>query len=48
MLEIFYLFNHHNVGGFVGNLQSSQFGEPTGLVPGFDPRQVQFAVRLDF
>ena len=48
MLEVFNLFNRDNVGGFVGNLQSSQFGEPTGLFPGFDPRQVQLAVRLDF
>jgi hypothetical protein len=48
IVEAFNLFNRANVGGFVGNLQSPQFGQPTGIVTGFEPRQVQFALRVDF
>jgi hypothetical protein len=48
IIEAFNLFNRANVGGFVGNLQSSQFGEPTGIVQGFEPRQVQIAFRVTF
>ena len=48
LVEAFNLFNRNNVGGFVGNLQSPQFGQPTGIVAGFEPRQIQLAFRLDF
>ncbi|MGH9368956.1 MAG: TonB-dependent receptor plug domain-containing protein, partial [Thermoanaerobaculia bacterium] len=47
--EAFNLFNHVNPTGYVGNLQSSQFGEPTGTADGaFGPRQIQFGLRFDF
>ncbi|HEX7557887.1 MAG TPA: hypothetical protein VF386_01755, partial [Usitatibacter sp.] len=29
------LINHYNPGGFVGNLNSPQFGQPTGINSGF-------------
>jgi hypothetical protein len=29
------LLNHYNPGGFVGNLSSPQFGQPTGINSGF-------------
>jgi hypothetical protein len=29
------LLNHYNPGGFVGNLNSPQFGQPTGINSGF-------------
>jgi hypothetical protein len=29
------LLNHYNPGGFVGNLASPQFGQPTGINSGF-------------
>jgi hypothetical protein len=31
-----------------GNQRSPQFGQPTGTVTGFEPRQVQLRLRLDF
>lgn len=47
-IEAFNLFNRTNPTNYVGNLRSSQFGEPTGVYSGFDPRQVQLGVRVDF
>ena len=29
------VLNHYNPGGFVGNLNSPQFGQPTGINSGF-------------
>ena len=29
------MLNHYNPGGFVGNLSSPQFGQPTGINSGF-------------
>ncbi len=29
------VINHYNPGGFVGNLASPQFGQPTGINSGF-------------
>jgi outer membrane receptor protein involved in Fe transport len=48
LIEAFNLFNRKNVDGFVGNQQSPQFGEPTTIATGFEPRQVQIAFRVDF
>ena len=48
MVEAFNLFNRTNAGGFNGNQQSPQFGQPTLILTGFEPRQVQLAVRVDF
>ena len=48
LVEAFNLFNNTSNGGFVGNLQSPDFGTPTGLLEGFPPRQVQLGLRVDF
>jgi outer membrane receptor for ferrienterochelin and colicin len=48
IVEAFNLFNRTNAGGFNGNQQSPQFEQPTLIVPGFEPRQIQLAVRVDF
>src|SRR5213596_2479753 len=29
------ILNHYNPGGYVGNLNSPQFGQPTGIVTGY-------------
>jgi hypothetical protein len=48
IIEAFNLFNRTNEAGFNGNQQSPQFGQPTLILTGFEPRQVQLAVRVDF
>jgi outer membrane receptor for ferrienterochelin and colicin len=48
IVEAFNLFNRTNAGGFNGNQQSPLFGQPTLILTGFEPRQVQLAVRVDF
>jgi hypothetical protein len=48
LIEAFNLFNRANVGNFNGVLASSNFGEPTGVVTGYEPRQVQLGFRVDF
>jgi outer membrane receptor for ferrienterochelin and colicin len=48
LIEAFNLFNRENVGNFNGNILSPDFGQPTGLVDNFPPRQVQLGVRFDF
>ncbi len=48
IVEAFNLFNRVNVGGFIGNQQSPQFGEPTVVFTGFEPRQIQVGFRIDF
>ncbi len=48
LVEAFNLFNNTSHGGFVGNLQSPDFGTPTGLLEGFPPRQIQLGLRVDF
>lgn len=48
IVEAFNLFNRANAGGFNGNQQSPLFGQPTLILTGFEPRQVQLAVRVDF
>jgi len=46
--EIFNVFNHTNPTGYVGNLTSPNFGEPTRTAPAaFGPRQIQFGLRFD-
>jgi hypothetical protein len=46
--EAFNVFDRESHGGFVGNQRSPQFGQPTGTVAGFEPRQIQLGLRLDF
>jgi outer membrane receptor protein involved in Fe transport len=47
--EAFNVFNHVNPTGYIGNMQSPDFGEPTQTAAGaFGPRQIQFGFRLDF
>jgi hypothetical protein len=48
LVEAFNLFNTTSHSGFIGNLQSPDFGEPTNLLEGFPPRQVQLGLRVDF
>jgi hypothetical protein len=48
LVEAFNLFNTTSHGGFVGNLQSPEFGTPTALLEGFPSRQVQLGLRVDF
>jgi hypothetical protein len=48
IIEAFNLFNRGNFGGYVGNLLSPEFGNPTTIVEEFGPRQVQFGFRVDF
>ncbi len=48
IIEAFNLFNRRNEAGFNGNQQSPQFGQPTLVPTGFEPRQIQLAVRVDF
>jgi Carboxypeptidase regulatory-like domain/TonB dependent receptor-like, beta-barrel/TonB-dependent Receptor Plug Domain len=48
LVEAFNLFNRANVGNFQNNLLSLDFGEPTGIVEGFEPRRVQLGLRVDF
>jgi outer membrane receptor protein involved in Fe transport len=50
LVEVFNLFNHINTAGYVGNMQSPFFGEPTRTATnlGLGPRQVQVGVRFDF
>ncbi len=50
LVEVFNLFNHINPTGYVGNLLSPQFGQPTGTVQslGLGPRSVQVGIRFDF
>ncbi len=48
VMEAFNVFNHTNPTGYIGNMQSSNFGRPTASAPGaFGPRQIQFGIRLD-
>jgi len=48
IVEAFNVFNHTNPTGYVGNLTSPNFGEPTRVAPGsFGPRQIQFGLRFD-
>jgi outer membrane receptor protein involved in Fe transport len=48
IMEAFNLFNHTNPTGYIGNMQSSLFRQPTASAPGaFGPRQIQFGLRLD-
>jgi hypothetical protein len=54
------LINHYNPGGFVGNLNSPQFGQPTGINSGFgggpngfsgsvaNNRRIEFQTRFSF
>jgi hypothetical protein len=46
--EAFNLFNHPSHGSFEENMQSENFGEPTEVVAGFEPRQIQVGVRIEF
>jgi outer membrane receptor for ferrienterochelin and colicin len=49
IVEAFNVFNHVNPTGYVGNLSSANFGEPTRTAEGaFGPRQIQFGLRFDF
>jgi hypothetical protein len=48
LIEAFNLFNRANVGNFSGVVASSNFGKPTGVVTGYEPRQVQLGFRVDF
>jgi outer membrane receptor for ferrienterochelin and colicin len=48
LVEAFNLFNRSNVDGFVENMLSPNFGEPTTVVDEFRPRQVQLGFRVDF
>ena len=48
IVEAFNVFNHTNPTGYVGNLTSPNFGEPTRTLAGaFGPRQIQFGLRFD-
>ena len=48
IVEAFNVFNHVNPTGYVGNLTSPNFGQPTRTAAGaFGPRQIQFGLRLD-
>lgn len=47
--ETFNLFDETNETGFIGNMLSPSFGQPTGVLGGaFGPRQTQLGVRIDF
>jgi len=48
LIEAFNLFNRSNYDGYVENVLSPDFGEPTTVVDEFGPRQVQLGFRLDF
>ncbi|MCI0446142.1 hypothetical protein L0244_25400 [bacterium] len=48
LVEAFNLFNNTSHGGFVGNLQAPEFGNPTNILDSFPPRQVQLGLRVDF
>ncbi len=43
--EMFNVTNRANFGGFVGNMQSSLFGQPTWA---YDPRLIQLGIRFNF
>jgi len=48
IVEAFNLFNHTNPTGYIGNMQSPLFGQPTASATGaFGPRQIQFGIRWD-
>ncbi len=46
--EAFNLFNHPSLDGFQGNMQSPDFGKPTAVASGFEPRQIQLGARIEF
>jgi hypothetical protein len=47
--EAFNVFNHVNRTNYIGNLTSSEFGQPTATATGaFGPRQIQFGIRFDY
>jgi hypothetical protein len=45
MLEAFNVFNWTNLGGYVGNMKSALFGQPTTAG---DKRQIQLGMRVSF
>jgi hypothetical protein len=48
IMEAFNVFNHTNPTGYIGNMQSMFFRQPTASATGaFGPRQIQFGIRLD-
>jgi outer membrane receptor for ferrienterochelin and colicin len=50
LVQVFNLFNHTNPAGYVGNLSSVNYGEPTRTAEalGLGPRSVQVGLRFDF
>jgi hypothetical protein len=51
LAEVFNLYNARNPGGFVGNMRSSQFGQPTAFAGDAglgEQRLAQLGMRLEF
>ena len=46
--EAFNLLNHPNVGSYLENMRSSDFGKPADEAAGFEPRQIQVGARIEF
>ena len=50
LVEVFNIFNHINPAGYVGAINSPEFGQPTRTADSFGlgPRSVQVGLRFDF
>ncbi len=50
LVEVFNIFNHINPAGYVGAINSPEFGQPTRTADtfGLGPRSVQVGLRFDF